>query len=55
MKKEKIQLSFSDLIRNKNQKFIKMKNEKWKNTTKFFWLNMESKKLKITKMKDEKI
>ena len=28
MRNEKIQLSYFDLIRNKNQKFIKMKNEK---------------------------
>ena len=28
MRNEKIQLSYFDLIRNKNKKFIKMKNEK---------------------------
>ena len=44
---------FFDLAR--NEKIKNYKNEKWKNITKFFWLNMESKKSKITNMKNEKI
>ena len=38
-----------------NKKWKNRKLQKWENITKFFWLNMESKKSKITKMKREKI
>ena len=47
MKKKKNKLSHFDLIGSKKSKFYK--NEKWKNTTKFLWLNKKTKNQKLLK------